>query len=350
MILLINTFLTDTVIIKDQIYPRGLLPTDDKIDIFKYTLASFKDICRWHKVLIYCKIDECYKHREEELQNYIKEIFNDVQLESYKYRLEYQKDWQSIYDKLDDNFIWFFCNHDHIFLSKTEVMQHYLNILEDFRDQIVTLPFSHWPEWLELAKIHNASKHDTYLKFVHPNNVDSIKIITKKAFEKWWMTDNYGDKYLPRTDYWKTGNAGHVTPSPQLTILPLTELCRHYDGYGHLNCHIHFNTCPPLRIPPGFFCDNIKIRYGYDNNIDGWVNINPIKNDYITVNNNGTEYKWILNDIPEFWKSHISIIDSNPNIDNNLFNECRKQGVLQHANAKTKIDEDIQKSIYDYIN
>jgi len=73
--------------------------------------------------------------------------------------------------------------------------------------------------------------------------------------------------------------------------------------------------CPPLFIPKGFFNNKIKIRYGYDNYKEGWVNINPTKEKYSFRDNlNGTDLKIGLENIPLFWKKRIKKIDKNKNI------------------------------------
>ena len=97
-----------------------------------------------------------------------------------------------------------------------------------------------------------------------------------------------------------------------IQICPKTELCRHYDSYGHI-----MNYVPPLFIPDGFFEKNIKIRYGYDNAIKGWVNVNPLKESI------GLEVDLLnlIGDIPSFWKGRISTYDINPLFPQNLNKE-----------------------------
>lgn len=65
---------------------------------------------------------------------------------------------------------------------------------------------------------------------------------------------------------------------------------------------------PPLFIPVGFFDFDIKIRYGYDQNINGWVSVNP------NMDNISTEVDLccFLEDLPTFWSDRISVIDKNP--------------------------------------
>ena len=66
--------------------------------------------------------------------------------------------------------------------------------------------------------------------------------------------------------------------------------------------------CPAIEIPQGFFDNNIKIDYGFDErNVDITVtNLNPKINSYFAENIKGIDYKWTTEDIPDFWKSRIS--------------------------------------------
>lgn len=50
--------------------------------------------------------------------------------------------------------------------------------------------------------------------------------------------------------------------------------------------------------------------YGFVNNVDGYVNINPNKKCYTTVDNNGTDLI-DLDFIPAFWKNRISEVVQN---------------------------------------
>jgi hypothetical protein len=56
------------------------------------------------------------KSRQQELEDFIKNEFKDFNLILEWQRNEYQNDWKQDYNLLDDNLIWFYCNHDHIFL------------------------------------------------------------------------------------------------------------------------------------------------------------------------------------------------------------------------------------------
>ena len=53
-------------------YDRGLLKTDDKLDVLMYSIASFSKILPWKRVILYLELDEYYKSREQELHEFFK--------------------------------------------------------------------------------------------------------------------------------------------------------------------------------------------------------------------------------------------------------------------------------------
>ena len=128
------------------------------------------------------------------------------------------------------------------------------------------------------------------------------------------------------------------------TASPIKEICRHFDGYQHIMIPITNNQCPAIDIPPGFFEDNIKIRYGYDDYKEGWVNINPKNTDYYAYNKSGTDYKFTLDDLPLVWKNRISFIDSNPNIDEEEMLQHRLKSILDiiYTSEYYSIDKEVE--------
>lgn len=101
----------------------------------------------------------------------------------------------------------------------------------------------------------------------------------------------------------------------QIVINPKNEICRHFDSYVHVNLPV-----PPLFIPPGFFESNIKIRYGYNTRLDGYVNVNPYEQ--YSYLGGVADVKSLLSELPVFWKNRVTSIDVNPEL-NNLYNSQR---------------------------
>jgi hypothetical protein len=109
------------------------------------------------------------------------------------------------------------------------------------------------------------------------------------------------------------------------------------------------NICPSLEIPTNFFESNIKIRYGYDDYKEGWVNINPKNRNYYAFDKSGTDYKFTLEDIPLVWKDRISIIDSNPNINEEEMIQYKLKAVLEMVYTNSKynpyIDSEVETKV-----
>ena len=70
MILFVNTFITNENPNFKLSYQRGNLNTDDKLDIFKYSLASLAVAYNWNKVILKISLDDIYKHRQQELEEF----------------------------------------------------------------------------------------------------------------------------------------------------------------------------------------------------------------------------------------------------------------------------------------
>jgi hypothetical protein len=361
MILFCNTFITETPINPAWGYqkntPRINLKSFSNFDIFKYSLASLAVAYDWSKVILKISLDDIYKHRQLELEQFIRNEFNKFDLILEWKRNEHQNDWKKDYELLDNNLIWYYCNHDHIFLDSSTK---YLSLLVDnIKDEkLCSVGFSHWPECIRTIKGHNifplSSKykiHNNYLS-VNSTNFDSIQIITKELYYKWWFEGEFNHIKLPRPDFFGIGLA-EIKPVPlHKTITPLKELCRHFDGYQHVTPIIDNNQCPAIDIPFGFFENDIKIRYGYDDYKEGWVNINPKNEYYKAYNGVGTDYKFTLKDLPLVWKNKISTIDSNSNIDEEEMIQYRLKSILEmiYTSPYHIIDKEVEeKIIYQYL-
>jgi hypothetical protein len=353
MILFVNTFITNDKPNFKLSYQRGNLHTDDKLDILKYSLYSFSKAYKWSKVILYIQLDEYYKPRENELKQYCEEIFGEIIYQNK--RNEYQNDWKESYELLDDNLIWFYCNHDHIFFdSNTSYLEELIDEMKN--EELCSLQFSHWPENIRTAKAGSVSPpRDPKTYQIHNNcisvvsdNFDSIQVITKELYHRWWFEGEFNHIKLPRPDFFGIGLA-EIKPIPyHKVIIPLKEICRHYDGYQHIQPVITNNQCPSITIPLGFFENDIKIRYGYDDYKEGWTNINPKNNNYYAYDASGTDYKFTLNDLPLIWKDKISIIDSNTNIDEEEMLQYRLKSIFDIVSTSPyfEIDEEVINKIF----
>ena len=328
MIFLNNVFLTDVPLPMNVgcslTYDRGLYEWGNKVDVYKYTLASMSKIYNWKKAIIYYELDEGFKDREDELVEFIKEEFKETELILRNRRNERQADWKETYKLLDDELVWFLCNHDHIYVDyQTEYFHRLISKFRQFGDKPYTLLFTHWPEALRLyagnqlpRPCPSYEEEDDYIS-TDRLACDSIQIFTKRYYEDMWCKESFEEAYLPRSDY-KEGVHTYAKIMNQKVFTPIRELVRHFDGYAHCHPPCRNEICPALRIPPGFFENDIKIRYGYVENVEGYVNIHPLKPHFTTDDPNGTDFAYGLDKLPLCWKNRISQVDINPDFDDSL--------------------------------
>jgi hypothetical protein len=147
---------------------------------------------------------------------------------------------------------------------------------------------------------------------------DSCLRIMKREFLDWYIEhDQDPNKTIFRMEQFLP------PPGPANVIYqPMKEQFRHFDGYSAVG--IGGDIVAPLGIPPGFFERNVVVRYGFDDYDVNAVNINPLKN-LRTVDSQGTDYKFSLNDIPAFWKPFIKEIKIAEAVDEVELNSARDQ-------------------------
>jgi hypothetical protein len=344
---------------------RGNLRTENKIDIAKYTLSSLAKFYPWKRAIIKIQLDEDYYSEENEknLEKFIREEFEGIDLIYSNKRNLIQQDWIDTYSLINDELIHYCCNHDHVALNNSiEYTQQLIeNVKNNNKGEYITISYSSWPEFIRFAKSGYMDHHESFPSNLNKNYkleenyvsyeghcYDSIHIISKNLYEDWFLKHNWDDVLhlfpphifksnhieLPRTDGVGIIGLGelrerllHSPTHIQKIIVPYKELARHFDGYFYQG--ITNNQVPALDIPLGFFENNIKIRYGYDDYKEGWTNINPKNNYYYAYDKSGTDYKFTLEELPLFWKSRISVIDSNPNIDEEEMIQYRLKSVLE---------------------
>ena len=96
----------------------------------------------------------------------------------------------------------------------------------------------------------------------------------------------------------------------------------------------------------------MKIRYGYNDRKEGWININPKNPNYYAYDKSGTDYKFTLNDLPLVWKDRIIDLDCNPQIDEEEMIQYRLKATLETIyNSKyydPYIDNEIGNKVIEY--
>lgn len=312
----------------------------DRLNVFKYTLASYS-VIKWSHVIIYYDLDVSYESRREELKGWINSLFINPIV--YDYRLTHQSEWRKAMEEVfsfeDDDLVWFCCNDDHVFIDYDTDLLYRLEAKLSSMSTIypyVACGFSHWPEYLAYSTkpsyspaSHQGIIEDTeeYCIVRDWNYNDSILIVNKNWLKYLWCEVDYGDIRLARPD-WVAG----VRLVPTTTILPYRELVRHYDVYTHVG--IDLNLCPPLQMPDGFFENDIKILYCSQERKPGYVHINPQIENYYSHDLSGVDSRYCLEDLPLFWKNRISTIEVAQEIDRELLLKYRDNAVLKLASSK----------------
>ncbi|MFC1921604.1 hypothetical protein ACFLYQ_07770 [Chloroflexota bacterium] len=337
MILFLNVFITDQGFTK---YKRGLIPSSNRANIFKYMVTSLS-VIDWSHVIIYYDLDTNYQHRRSEIDEYIRTLFPDPVI--YPFRNERQEQWKDAVHKvsaLKDDLIWFSCNDDHIFIDyETGLLNRIETKLRDLTKshEYVSCHFSHWPEMQYFSrippghtKVGAVEEHKDYFIAVS-RNCDSVQIVNNNLLRYWWFEHDYGDSWMPKTD---SPSARVISPET-MRITPYRELVRHFDGYSHNR--ININICPPLFIPDGFFGNGIKILYCSDTGRKGYVHVNPLKKNYTTVDSAGADLKCLLEDLPLFWQPRIGETKVAKHENRELLIRRRNEAVLKMVWQKIQL-------------
>ena len=327
MIILLNARITDARILNYR-HQNGLhFPTDNRLDVFKYCLSSYFIMDPLvTKYYIYVDVANEYLNRFDELKQFIYDTFPKEKLVVKWKRNDTVPEWQNVCREIDteeDKIIWLACNDDHIFMdSSLDVVADGIELMKADGDPMSTIYYSHFPENIKLARYYNAelTESKNYVKYLW-NRFDSIQIIKTDRLKAYWMNFNDNGGVWHRSD-----EMVFFRDMTSLFYTPTKEIVRHFDGYGHVGDFS--NITPSLCIPSGFFENQIKIRYGYEGHIDGVTSLNPSSPTLFSIDPNGVDYRWNIEDIPLFWKEKIESIEKNPDIDQDHLDFLRNHAIL----------------------
>tara|TARA_R110001592_G_scaffold71981_3_gene219687 strand:- start:5346 stop:6494 length:1149 start_codon:yes stop_codon:yes gene_type:complete len=364
MVLLFNVYITPSKGNQFVIFDRGNLKSSNKLDITKYTLSSLAHAYPWSKAIINIELDPNHysTQNSKDIYNFITEEFSNTRVIYSTKRCTLQKEWQELYYKIDSDLIFYLGNHDHVFIDSNNIcLKNLVKIAKN--NKFPTVMTSHYPENIRWAKSGYIELNEITPRVLNKDFkingdylsykgicIDSLNIISKSLYYKWFFEGDWGDRIeLPRTDgiggvdLLKIKTHLGLNLPQQDIIIPYKEQLRHFDGYMHQK--IGNDTCPSLSIPEGFFESNIKIRYGYDDYKEGWVNINPTNPNYYAYNKSGADYKITLDDLPLFWKSKISEIDINSDINEEEMIQHKLHSIQQMIYSDTRYNPYIEKEV-----
>lgn len=338
MIIWFNCKITDNRFYTAPFYH---LKTFSRMDIAKYCFASYAPLMPiTSKIIFNLELDENYKNYQEELTNFLTDIFPKDKLVLRFYRINWLPEWIDFYNEIKeigDPIIWPVGNDDHAFLDSN------ISTMTALIEQLLLDPHPHavggTSHYIEsIRMIYRDQNYLTEKKFgrLHTfNSNDSTKLMKLDLF-KWYIDKAVKFNYthlIFRFEMWGwngmliDGQAKGAMPTDLIHYMPLKEQCRHYEAYHHVQ--IGPEICPPLEIPPGFFEKEMIIRYGFNDRDESCININPcVENFKATDPINGTDYKFCLTDIPAFWKGRIKEIRYNYKLDNNALIAARNKYYL----------------------
>jgi hypothetical protein len=328
MIVLFNVKITD--IRMGYPYTRGAwMPNPERFDVFRYCLASTAVLEPLVSKFIFCiTLAPELIHRQAELDEYINSLFPTEKLVIIPQRCDYGRDWKFVCDNyLDDpdEIVWLAANDDHIFIdSNLDMVESAINWLALDPDPNAVMYYSHWPEQMRMSKHYNGelTSDGNFIRY-NWETFDGIMMLKAGRLAKYWERD-YGDALMFKPDYLA---AYHGYKCPGNVYAPTRELVRHYEGYSHVGTGCD-NIAPPLFIPPGFFENDIKIGIGYRERDDSWTNFNPASEWLYNFHPNGTDYRWVEEDIPLFWKDRLGLISQSPDYDEDFMNQARDAAFL----------------------
>lgn len=300
--------------------PRYNLRNDNRFDVARYSFASFVPLEPLvSKFIFNLELADEHVGREAEMESWLRSLFPEDKLDLRWYRVNDISGWHEIKKEMEllgEKLIFPAGNEDHIFLdSNIDVFRRGLELIAQDPDPYATFMTSHYSESIRAASYFKGVPSDcgNFVSYKMVNN-DAIRVMKKEYFE--WYLDVAANsaQQLFRTEHWNNINILENT-----LYVPTKEQFRHLDGYAHVG--VGPDVCPPLDIPAGFF-DGMTIRYGFDDYQEGAVNINPAADNLHANNEDGVDYKYVISEIPAFWKNHIKQIETFENIDELKFNQA----------------------------
>jgi hypothetical protein len=290
MILLLSVLLTNTRFEHTlRFYPTRY----SRIDIFKYTLKSYKNL-PFTDLYFFIKLDECFKNEEFNLQNYIFEIFSHIPVEKIKItfdRYTLQEQWipiiTNLKEKHHNELVWFTQNDDHVFIDfNNDILNEGIQLLKNEKEKYKTLLYSHFPEYIKMSgKYETPELVDNYIK-THLNYTDSIQLVSIDFLYLIFIEIKWNCENIRTDTILSFLHNVHIPPKDlfwkQVVYIPLKELVRHFDGYAHVNIH---DDCPKLILPSNTFY--------YDKNTIIKKMIAPHQSGWTQGNNFNIPQEWI---------------------------------------------------------
>ena len=103
----------------------------------KYALSSTAKAYTWKRAIIKIELDSDFSSEKEknDLEAFVREEFKGIELFFFNTRNKFQEDWIETYDLINDNFIYYQGNHDHIFFNTSN--EYLKNIVYKVKHDVV---------------------------------------------------------------------------------------------------------------------------------------------------------------------------------------------------------------------
>lgn len=325
MIVFVNSKITDQ---RFYNFARYNLNSDDRLSVAKYCFASFAPLAPIvSKFIFHLDLAE-FGDRQQELQDWIEQVLPQEKLSLHWTRCNNIVDWREAareLDSIDDDIIFPATWEDHIFWdSRIDQLSQGIEYIKNDPDINACVLTSHYPECMRYARARGGILIDDGAYAVYEGPDDSGLRIMKVDFFKWQISHEQDPTRL----VFRVENFMHPPGPWTRTYQPMKEQFRHFDGYSHVG--IKGDVVAPLDIPTGFFSGGMTIRYGFTDYDPTAVNINPML-PLRTMDPAGTDYKFVLEDIPAFWHPFIKEIVVADGIDNTAMVAARNQHYTDQA-------------------
>jgi len=311
----------------------------DKLAITLYTLASYAEI-EWTAVIIKYELENIAQ--KEVFEDFVKKLFPKAHI--IYGRSDNQKKFQEsikLMDTYEDEWIFYAGNNDHPFIAPNKkTLNACLKKAKEIKKKYkyVSIPTSHFigfsniinkgSPYREISnhKVKLLEQNEDCFVTLYPKGEDhSMQIVHKNLFRHWFFSGDSKGALVRRSECMSP----FIKSIKQAVVTPKKEMCAHYDGEvfrARDGWGLPKDLIPPLFIPPGFFEGKIKMAFGYEDYREGWVNVNPTKENYSYAGKEDkTDLKISSKDIPLFWKKKIKILDINPNQDKEKIEKVLKK-------------------------
>lgn len=233
----------------------------DRLEVFKYTLYSYRNI-PFDELYFFILLDNEYSSEINNLNTFIYSNFNNInksKIHIINDRYYQQIQWIPFMQKIKEQYgpnelIWFAQNDDHVFVDfNMEILNEGIELLKLEKNNRKSIYYSHWPEIIKMSgKYETPTLIGNYVKF---NNslLDSIQIFNVEFLCYIFI------EYKWKTNYTRIdGILNELTPVPsqenilnQTIYVPLREIARKFNGYDHVR--MNRTDCPPLNLPTNTF-------------------------------------------------------------------------------------------------